>query len=148
MLIQEQRRTLILKTTILRTAAAELMLCAMLAGCGGANMSPVSGTVSHNGATVSSGRVVFRPEGAGAVAVGAIQSDGTFQLTTKRSGDGAVVGQYRVMIAGDMDATDKRLRVSYLSPKEPPLEVVAGKDNQFVINVREKDGWEVLGGKD
>jgi hypothetical protein len=120
-------------------------VCTAIVGCGGANMAPVSGTVQHNGVVLSGGRIVFRPIGEGAVAQAPIQSDGTFRLTTKNTDDGAVVGNYRVMIAGDDKTADPRMRASYMGPKDRPLEVVRGKDNQFVIDVREKDGWQVLG---
>ena len=75
----------------------------LLAGCGEQNIYPVEGRILDtegkaipglNGATVE-----FESLEAKVSASGAIQEDGSFRLTTKRSGDGAWLGKHRVLIA-------------------------------------------------
>jgi hypothetical protein len=68
-----------------------------LAGCGGPRLGKVSGRVTFNGKPVPTGTIMFHPD-AGPAAVGAIGPDGTYTLTTIKSGDGAVVGSHRVTI--------------------------------------------------
>jgi hypothetical protein len=128
-----------------RLAIRACVSCALVGaiGCGGGT-TPVSGEVRHNGVAVTAGRVVFRPQGEGKLAFGPIESDGTFRLMTTKPGDGAGAGSYRVMIAGDAEAADAQLRTTYLAPKEPPLEVIAGQENKFIIDVREAEGWQAV----
>jgi hypothetical protein len=107
-------------------------------------MLPVSGTVAHGGAAVSAGRVIFSPLDGGKIAFGRIQSDGTFQLTTETTNDGAIAGQYRVMVSGDRDAAKKALRVTYIAPSDQPFEIRAGQENRFAIDIRMQEGWEAV----
>lgn len=80
-----------------------LLVCSalMLAenGCRrGLDMVPVSGKVTYNGQPLKFGSVTFQPQ-KGQPARGEIQSDGTFTLSTFKSGDGAVVGPHKVRVA-------------------------------------------------
>jgi len=112
-------------------------------GCG-SDMAPVNGTVERDGRVVPGGNVIFRPIGAGKLATGVIQSDGSFQLTTNRLNDGAVVGQYRVTIAGERDSTNEDTRTTFVGPADLTLDVVAGTTNEFKIHVRTQDGWQAI----
>lgn len=67
-----------------------------LAGCGGPVLGKVTGRISVGGKPVTSGRVMFYPNGRGAT--GEIAADGTYTLTTYASGDGALVGPHKVAI--------------------------------------------------
>lgn len=70
-----------------------------VAGCHrGPQMAQVTGKVVYNGQPLTFGTVAFQPP-SGQPAVGDIQSDGTFALSTYRPGDGAVVGKHRVRVA-------------------------------------------------
>jgi hypothetical protein len=80
-----------------------------IAGCGGAKefeVAPVSGTVTCNGTPLKDGLVVFVPiprgdvktKDSGRSASGVIQPDGTYQLTTYNSADGAIVGSHNVQV--------------------------------------------------
>jgi hypothetical protein len=76
----------------------------MLAGCGGDDLGrryPVSGRVIRLGQPVTKGTVNFPPAEAakGRAATGAIQPDGSYTLTTQDPGDGALAGDYRVVIS-------------------------------------------------
>src|ERR1700687_5390629 len=78
-----------------------LLACCLLGmaltGCGGPRLGKVSGRVTVGGKPVTSGTIMFHPD-AGPTAVGTIQPDGTYTLTTGKPGDGAVVGAHRVTI--------------------------------------------------
>jgi hypothetical protein len=86
-------------------------------GCGPASgalptLIPVHGKVTYKGRPVTKGVVRFEPDGYGRMAEGQIQSDGTFELSTLKQGDGAVPGQHRVTIS-EFDqslAKDRALR--------------------------------------
>lgn len=72
-----------------------------LAGCGGPNMAPVTGTVRYeDGQPVTVGGVILSPAGDPNLpsATGDIRPDGTFTLSTAKPGDGAVVGRYHVLV--------------------------------------------------
>jgi hypothetical protein len=95
----------------------------LLTGCGDSlTMAPASGTVTLDGHPVeiipplASGMVTFVPADEGLpYAYGEIGHDGTFRMQTPDHGDGAAVGNYRVMIGAseyesdDPDAAMKRL---------------------------------------
>lgn len=78
-----------------------------LAGCGESRpeTARVSGTVEFDGelmTTAQYGSVVFTPTG-GRLAKGRIESDGSFELSTFRSGDGAITGIARVGVSATVD---------------------------------------------
>lgn len=72
-------------------------------GCGGSNFPtpvPVSGKVLHKGKPVEGAKVTFLSKSEGArPASGRTNSDGEFALTTFRTDDGAIPGDYAVTIA-------------------------------------------------
>lgn len=78
-------------------------------GCGGAGgdrpeMARVDGTITYNGEPVTTGTVTLIPvEGekggeSDLPAIGEIDTDGSFELTTFDTGDGAVLGQHKVIV--------------------------------------------------
>ena len=79
-----------------------LVLAALgvVGGCGGKQLpvAPAEGQVSYRGKPLPFGSVMFQPV-MGPPARGVIQPDGTFQLSTYGSNDGAVIGQHQVRIA-------------------------------------------------
>jgi len=78
---------------------ATCFVAAVLSGCNrGPMLVPVSGTVLYNGKPLEFGSVMFQPR-SGQPAVGEIQPDGTFRLSTFALDDGAVVGIHKVRIA-------------------------------------------------
>lgn len=85
---------------------------AFAAGCNrGPQTYPVNGTVIfEDGSPLTTGGVVFTEliaaEGGGMNARGAIDSDGTFQLTTFTDNDGALPGNHRFLVKADRDAED------------------------------------------
>lgn len=96
----------------------------------------------RDGKVVPGGRVIFAPIGGGQPAHGVLQSDGTFKLTTMHPDDGANVGIYQVSIVGERGSESEATRGDYRGPRDKPLEVVAGKSNEFTINISKQDGWQ------
>jgi hypothetical protein len=88
------------------TAACLLAAVATAVGCGGKRLPatrPVRGIVRFEGRPLVSGAISFYPvdERAGRTnrpAVGVISSDGSYRLSTFRTGDGAMPGRYLVAI--------------------------------------------------
>ena len=89
----------------------------VVTGCGGGGTVPtvpVSGTVTYQGQPVVGAQVAFVAEGAPRAATGRTDEQGSYQLTTFRENDGAVVGNHTVTISmpderfsgEEMDASD------------------------------------------
>jgi hypothetical protein len=94
---------------MVRAAALAALLIGPIWGCAEPlerpKTFPVRGKVTHKGQPVPKGTITFQPD-QGQPAVGDIQPDGTYQLTTFSPGDGAVAGHYRVfVIANTADPT-------------------------------------------
>ena len=147
-----ERKTTVrlLKTTSLvagRDAIfARLAIVAILAvtasGCG-SDLAAVHGKVQREGNALSEGRVAFIPVGGGHPASGEIQSDGSFQLTTLKPNDGAAPGTYRIIVKQFKGTDLGTVSTAFVAPNDKTLQIVAGKDNEFPIEIREKDGWKV-----
>jgi len=77
-----------------------------LAGCSDSSQletATVSGTVTLDGNPLSKGIVTFQPE-YGRGATGYIQADGSYLLSTYKSGDGAIVGAHKIgVISTEID---------------------------------------------
>lgn len=78
-----------------------LVLTVPLAGCG-SGIHPVEGTVTWKDGTpakeLEGALIVFDLPEKQTTARGSVQADGTFRLTTKTDGDGALAGDYKVLI--------------------------------------------------
>jgi hypothetical protein len=126
------------------------LLAALLLGCGcgcgakGAGSSPtlipVKGKVTFKGQPLTTGTVRFEPEDYGRPATGALQSDGTFVLSTLTEGDGVVAGHHRVSIIG-ANATSKSksagLPRKYGDGASSKLEAdVSAEKTEFTFDIR------------
>jgi hypothetical protein len=71
-----------------------------VAGCGGQG-KPVKfqGVVTLDGKPLPGATVTFAPLEGGRPAMGRTDTDGSFRLTTFRSDDGALPGEYKVLVA-------------------------------------------------
>lgn len=82
------------------------VLSAFVVGCGGSGgpeMARVSGKVTYQGKPLTKGTISFisvNPDGSNANSV--IGPDGSYSLQTTNPNDGAVVGEYRVIVS-DVD---------------------------------------------
>ena len=76
------------------------LLGVVLIGCGGRGTTPVRGVITLEGTPVAGATVLFMPDGQDGCrpASGFTSSDGTFRLTTFKPNDGALPGNYRVLI--------------------------------------------------
>src|SRR5689334_20558006 len=78
------------------------LIALTLVGCGGTGpeLAKVRGRVEFDGKSLpkfENAAVVFTPPG-GRLAKGVIETDGTFELSTYQSGDGAAVGNAKVTV--------------------------------------------------
>ncbi len=88
------------------------------AGCGGGRgVVKVNGTVTLDGKPLAGALVSFVPRdlGSGRLATGRTDANGAFDLTTFRTGDGAIPGPYKVTIT--LTAEDPKTAVGK-SPEE------------------------------
>lgn len=83
-------------------AAVVALMGLGIGGCGGSDgpdTEPVTGIVTLDGQPVEGARVVFSPgSGGGQAASGVTDAEGKYELTTFSQGDGAVVGNYNVIV--------------------------------------------------
>jgi hypothetical protein len=123
---------------------AAVLVLLFAGGCGSQNLFPVSGKVTHkDGKPVAAGLVIFEPVGKNASARGEIHSDGSFQLGTNTNSDGAMEGEYKVLITPPpLPEEGKRLRspiaAKYQSLESTPLKFTVSRDrnkNKFNIDV-------------
>jgi hypothetical protein len=78
-----------------------LLAVALAAGCGGGKPGPVpvKGVLKVDGQPVAGAVVVFQPrDPGGKEAYGTTDASGAFKMTTDSPGDGALPGQYKVVI--------------------------------------------------
>jgi len=82
--------------------------CSVLPGCGGSvvrpEMAQVQGSVTYRGKKIDKGLVTYTPVNSSGVsggtnALGPIESDGSYSLTTFNTGDGAILGQHVVTVS-------------------------------------------------
>lgn len=87
-------------TTRRMLATAAGLWAATIAGCGEARPRTVAvrGQITYHAQPLAGGTVTFVPFEPGPAAIGVISKHGRFTLTTFRPGDGALPGEYRVMI--------------------------------------------------
>jgi hypothetical protein len=125
------------------------MALVAFAGCGSdkSAMAPVTGKVTLDGKPFTTGGIATIPV-AGRGAMGRINSDGTFELSTFGAGDGALVGTHKVAVAayeggsgGPEGSLGKSLiPMRYTSPESSGLtiEVTADGPNEPVLELSSK----------
>jgi hypothetical protein len=114
------------------TLLTGLFLVSVLGGCGDDPTKPklgkVHGKVTLDGKPVERGHIVFTPVSGkggetGQTATGEINSDGTFDLTTFDTGDGAILGQHIATVtvpepgSENLGKPDASGRINYVLPK-------------------------------
>jgi len=87
---------------------------------------PVGGKVTYKGQPVPKGTITFQP-GEGQAAVGEIQADGSYRLTTFVPGDGALPGHHRVVIVAN--TADPNKMPGSTPGWTPPKDIVPKKYN-------------------
>lgn len=134
----------------LRLMAPRVIVCFTIGivGCG-PKMHPARGTVTlEDGTPLNKGLVIFeRVEGGPPLtARGNIQSDGRYELSTEKPGDGVPPGRYTVAInpLDNSDAPDEQKKlpfdIKYLNHKTSGLEyVVQAGPNDYPIRLLRPD---------
>lgn len=126
-----------------RLVALVALLVAPCWGCGSSSgtpvtLIPVKGKVTYKGQPVTKGVIQFEPDGYGRPARGQLQSDGTFELTTLKPGDGVVAGEHRISFR-DFDkslAKDRALK-KYESPNTSRLTAEVSPENtEFTFDLK------------
>ena len=79
-------------------ACAAIVFALSGCGSGGASKAPVKGKVTYKGQPVSGGSVSLTPaaELKATIAGGEVGTDGSFVLSTDKTGDGAAIGKHTV----------------------------------------------------
>lgn len=125
-------------------------ICVATVGCSNQpEVAPVRGFVKMDGKALPGGRVMFQPiaqgenKNVGRPALGQIQEDGSFVLTTFEEGDGAVVGPHHPVVMENRQEDDpnstrptvKGPRIGVITLDDITFNVVAGKENVFTIEL-------------
>lgn len=97
-----------------RRAALFSLFAATFAACSAERdrIVPVTGVVEYKGAPLANVSVTFTPE-TGRSANGVTREDGTFELTTYESGDGAIAGSHVVTITALGEAVPEEIPENY-----------------------------------
>lgn len=132
------------------TLVAGLGLLLPLGGCSHDPNMPklgkVHGTVTYKGKPLDAGHIVFTPAtgkggDTGQNATGEINSDGTYELTTFDTGDGAILGQHIVTVTvqkGEMPKPDEYGQIKYELPKNAvPEKFASAEKSPLRYTVRE-----------
>jgi hypothetical protein len=120
------------RAAVLSISLAALLLVAC-AGCGAppdvnSQLIPVKGKVTYKGKALTSGSVTFEPE-AGRAAHAEIKPDGTYEISTFKAGDGAVLGSHKVSIVGSTGKGNANaLPAKYKFPSSSKLETDVSAD--------------------
>lgn len=86
-----------MKPPLLACAALAALICQ---GCGSSGPQPVRGVVLLDGAPLANACVTFLPkDGAGRPAFAYTADDGAFELNTLTAGDGAMPGEYKILVS-------------------------------------------------
>src|SRR5262245_64679796 len=94
-------------SVVMRRFGVCLLACglAALAGCG-SGYYPVRGTVTlEDGSPLGQGMVVFENAEGTQMARGMVRPDGSYELSTRKPGDGVKPGRYRALVSA-LDLTD------------------------------------------
>lgn len=126
----------------------------LLAGCGPAveerpPLHPVQGMLKVNGQPAEGAMIVLHPldgqsfDSRGSRPRATVNADGTFELTTYQSGDGAPAGDYHVSILWfdnpDSDSPNDRLGGRFANPESNGLHVTI-EENKSLIDPIHLDG--------
>lgn len=128
---------------------AMLLLLGTTLGCSDGvaypETAPIKGVVSYKDQPLADANVSFIPE-SGRPATGTTNGQGEFELTTFRPGDGAVLGEHRVLIEkSSQTSTDLYAEVKLAVPKvytqlkSTPLRQVVTKEGDSNVRIDLKD---------
>lgn len=117
---------MIVRSRMMTALLAALVLAGTGCGSDGPVKGRVSGTVSYQGKPLETGTVTFiATDGKNPNATGPITSGGRYTLQTQEPGDGAVVGDYKVVIS-DIDSEQLNTALPG-EPVKPPKSAIPKK---------------------
>lgn len=121
------------------------LLCVCLLGCGKSHppVAKVMGTVTYEGKPAIGGRVLFLPDGGGKQGLGSIQPDGTFELGTFSTNDGALVGKHHAMLVRVAFDGSQGESLTFQRAEEQRIVVEPNKVNEFTIDLGSRE-WQKL----
>ena len=137
-------------SAVMRRLGLCLLSCSLaaVAGCG-SSYYPVRGKVTlEDGAALAQGMVVFENAEGTQMARGMVRPDGSYELSTRKPGDGVKPGRYRALVSA-LDLTDvpdeqKRLpfdiKYTRFQTSGLEVEVKAGK-NDVPIELSRPARW-------
>jgi len=125
--------------------------CMAAVGCSNQpEVAPVSGVVNLDGKPLPGGRIMFEPIALGKnkilgkAAIGQIQQDGSFVLTTYKEGDGALIGPHHPVVLENREEDKNSPRgpkIGVVRMTDTTLEVIEGKDNVFTIEMNSRANY-------
>jgi hypothetical protein len=121
--------------------ALVLLAAVVLAGCANndGKTAVVHGKVTYKDRPVPNGTISFIPA-EGRSATGEIQPDGSYTLSTFRKGDGAILGQHKVVIVA-MEDMSKRLPEARnpMPPSIVPLKYTSLATSDLRADVKDEE---------
>jgi hypothetical protein len=123
-----------------------LIVC-ILAGCNRSKpeLIPVRGNVLFQGKPIPRAEIVLHPqfEGPGWMPVATVAEDGSFAVSTKQDGDGALPGKYKVTLSWHPRARDDNpgpnllpARYADVSTSDLELQVGAATDEPITLRLK------------
>jgi hypothetical protein len=141
------------RRSLLLLSVACVPAVVLLLGCSNPNdqnTAIVRGKITYNGNPVTKGNVTFYPDVMGPAAMGMINPDGTYSLSTYATGDGAVVGTHKVAVVSKEEQTNFEANApptdgKWLVPAKYFLEatsgltaeVKAGQENEINFDLKD-----------
>jgi hypothetical protein len=127
--------------------AVLLFAAALLTGCNRSNYhtAPVHGRVTVDDVPLFQGRVLFTPVAtgedrkAGRTALGKIDSEGNYRLTTYATNDGAIVGEHWAIVINSEEDLPKGVPEFARLTLPGKVRVVAEKDNKIDLQFTRDD---------
>ena len=101
----------------LRRLTAAVPVCLVLAGCPSSGDRPdtyaTSGTIKFAGAPLADATVMFTPNDGQRIALGRTNANGEYSLTTFSPNDGAMEGNYTVLVRKAMNTSAEEVEAAH-----------------------------------
>ncbi|RCS44766.1 hypothetical protein DTL42_17795 [Bremerella cremea] len=127
-----------------------LLVLANVLGCSSGvaypETAPIKGVVSYKNQPLADANVSFIPE-SGRPATGTTNGQGEFELSTFQSGDGATLGEHRIIVEKALPSSSTNIYAEvksaipkvYTAIKSTPLRQVVTKEGDSNVRIELKD---------